>query len=131
MDIGETASATCARISSLVAAEGAPLLAQCVDLDMRLYYAAVQNLIYECAPQTTLESRDTPPIHCAQHVQQYVVMSIQLPAGLQCDHIQMAELRQVQDGWNRLSQDDIRHIYDHLHGRIHTCIPARRGYTLY
>ena len=35
-----------------------PLLAQCVDLDVLLYYAAVQNLVYGCGnvPQTTAES---------------------------------------------------------------------------
>ena len=62
-----------------------PLLAQCVDLDMRLYYVAVHNLVYGCGnvPQTSAESSDTPPMHCAQLVQQSVDMSIQLPAGLQ------------------------------------------------
>ena len=32
--------------------------------------------------------------HCAQHVQKSVHMSIQLPAGLQCDPVQMAEVVQ-------------------------------------
>ena len=47
-----------------------PLLAQCINLDMRLYCTAVQNLVYECGNvvQTTAGSRDTSPIHCAQHV---------------------------------------------------------------
>ena len=35
--------------------------------------------------------------------------------------------KQVQDSWDNLSQDDIRHLYDHLHARIHTCIAARGG----
>ena len=30
--------------------------------------------------------------HCTQHVQQSVDMSIQLPAGLQCDPVQMPEV---------------------------------------
>ena len=73
-----------------------PLLAQCVDLDVRLYYAAVQNLAYGYGniPQTTAVRSDTPPIHCDQHMQQSVDMSIELPAGLQCDPVQMTELRQ-------------------------------------
>ena len=73
-----------------------PLLAQSVDLDVRLYYAAVQNLVYGCGnvPQTTAKSSDTPPIHRSQHVQQSVNMSIQLPAGLQFDTVQMAEVQQ-------------------------------------
>ena len=73
-----------------------PLLAQCVDLDVHLHYAAVQNLVYGCGsvPQITAESSDTEPIHCAQHVQQFVDMSIQLPAGLKCDPVQMTEVAQ-------------------------------------
>ena len=52
--------------------------------------------IYGCGnvPQTIAESSDTSPIHCAQHVLQSVNMSIQLPAGLQCDPFQMAEVVQ-------------------------------------
>ena len=30
----------------------------------------------------------------------------------------------VQDAWNNLSQDDIQHIYDRLHARIHACVAA-------
>ena len=48
--------------------------------------------------QTTAESSDIPPIHYSQHVQQSVGMSIQLPAGLQCDPVQMAEIVQLVDG---------------------------------
>ena len=36
------------------------------------------------------ECSDTPPIHCSRHVQQ----SIQLPAGLKCEPVQMAEVVQ-------------------------------------
>ena len=72
------------------------LLAQCVDLDVRLYYAAVQDLVYGCGnvPKTTDESSDTPPIHSAQLVHQSIDTSIQLPAGLQWDPVQMAEVFQ-------------------------------------
>ena len=71
-----------------------PLPPQCVDLDVRLYYAAIQNLVCACGniPQTNAESSDTPSTHGAQHVQQSLDMSIQFPAGLQCDHVQMAEV---------------------------------------
>ena len=84
-----------------------PLLTKSVDLGLHLYYAAIQNLVYGCCnPQASAESSVTPPIHCAQHVQQSVDMSIQLPAGLQCNPIQMAKLQeQVQDAWENLSQD--------------------------
>ena len=62
-------------------------------------------------PQTTAESRDISPIHCSQHLQQSVNISIQFHAGLQCDPVQMAKLRQrVEDTWKYLSQDDIRHL---------------------
>ena len=69
------------------------LFAQCVDLDVRLNYAAIQYLVYECGnvPQITAES-DTPPIHCSQHVQQSVDMFTQLPASLHCVPFQMAEV---------------------------------------
>ena len=71
------------------------LFAQYVDLDVSLYYAAVQNLVYGCGnvPQTTAESSDTH-ILSAQQVQQSFNMSIQLPAGLQCDPVQMVEVVQ-------------------------------------
>ena len=41
-----------------------PQLAQYIDLDVRVYYAAVQNLVYGCCNvlQITDESRETPPI---------------------------------------------------------------------
>ena len=59
-------------------------------------------------------------------------MSIQLPTGLQCYSVQMAKLRQqVQDAWDNLPQDDIRHLYDCLHARIHACIAVIGGYIVY
>ena len=71
-----------------------PLLPQYLDLELRLYYPAVQNLIYGCGnvPQTTAESSDTPPIHCTYHVKQSVSVSNQLPTGLQCDPVLIAEV---------------------------------------
>ena len=72
---------------------GCPLLfVQCIDLDVCLYYAAIQNLVYGCenVPQTRAESSDTPPIYYAQHVQQSIDRSIQLLAGLHCDPVQIA-----------------------------------------
>ena len=66
------------------------LLAQCIYLDVRLYYTAVYGR--GNVPQTTAESSDTPPIHCVQHVLQSFNMSIQHPAGLQCDPVQMADV---------------------------------------
>ena len=49
---------------------------------------------YGNVPQITAESSDTPPIRYAQHVQQSVDMYIQLPADLQCDSVQIAEVVQ-------------------------------------
>ena len=44
----------------------------------------------------------------------------------------IAELRQwVQDAWDNLSQDNSLHLHDHLHARIHACVAARGGYTVY
>ena len=126
MVLGDTSCATCARISSL--------LAQRVSLDVRLYYAAVQNLVYGCGnvPQTTAKSSDPPQLHCAQHVQKSIDITIQLPSGLQCDPVQMAELRQqMQDTWDNLSQDDIRHLYDRLHARKYAYVATRGDYTMY
>ena len=74
-----------------------PLLAQCVNLDIHLYYAAIQNLVHGCrnVPQITAESSDISPIHWVHHAQQSVNMSIQLPTGLQCDLIQMVQQEYV------------------------------------
>ena len=86
MILGNTAGATYVWISSRMRP---PLLIQCADLHVHLYYAAIQNLIYGYGNvlQTTAKSSDTSPTHCAQHVQQSVDMSIQLPAGLQCNPV--------------------------------------------
>ena len=48
--LGETAVATYSRIYSLnaVRAATAPVLAQCIDLDVHLYYMAIQNLVNGC-----------------------------------------------------------------------------------
>ena len=99
-----------------------PLLTQCVDLDVHLYYTAVQSLTYDCenVPQTTAESSDTLPLHCAQHVQQSVDMSIQLPSGLKCDPLQMAEVVQQEcvllgGGWlyPRVNVENTVHLSKH------------------
>ena len=70
------------------------LLAQCFNLVVRLYYAAVQNLVYGRGniPETTAGSSNTPPKHFVQHVQQSADMSIKVPAGLQCYPVQTAEV---------------------------------------
>ena len=97
-----------------------------LDLDMHVYFMAMQHLGYRCVnvPQTTAESSNT-------HVQQSVDMSILFPTGLQCNSVQMAKLQQqVQDAWGNLLQDDIRHLYGCLHVRIHACMAARGGYTV-
>ena len=63
-----------------------------------------------------------------KHVQQSVDMSIQLPAGLQCNPVQMAEVQQqVHNAWDNLSQDDIWHLYERLHVRIHACVDVNGG----
>ena len=43
-----------------------------------------------------------------------------------------AELQQrLQDAWVNLLQDDIQHLYDHLHAGIYACAATRGGYTVY
>ena len=73
MVLGNAAGATCAQISSpdAVRATTAAHTMRLQYLDMRLYYAAVQNLVYGCGnvPQTTVQSSNTPPKHCDQYVQ--------------------------------------------------------------
>ena len=71
-----------------------PLFAQCVDLDVRLYYTVHA---YGNVPQTTAEPRDTPLIHCNHHVQKDVDIFIQLPADLECDPVQMTEVVQQEN----------------------------------
>ena len=55
----------------------------------RMWYMGVWNV-----PQTNAENSVTPTIYCAQHMHQSIDKSIQLPAGLQCDPIQMAQIVQ-------------------------------------
>ena len=131
MVLGDTVGATCARISSRNAATAArnnvsTLTCVCTTLPSRTWSTRVGMFYRHCWKQ------QHAPIRSAQHVQQSVDISIQRPAGLQCDPIQMAELRQqVQDAWHNLSQDDIRHLYDSLHARIHARVAARWSYTVY
>ena len=99
MVLGNTANETCAQISSLDAVRGPVLLTQCINLHLCLYIAAIQNVAYGCGnvPEITAESSRTPPIHCAQYVQQSIDMSIQLPGDLQCNPVQMAEVVQQEN----------------------------------
>ena len=39
--------------------------------------------------------------------------------------------QRVQNAWDNLSQDDIRHLYDRLRARIHACVAAMGQYTVY
>ena len=84
MVLDETANATCAWISSLNAARTI----------CQSWHASALHSHPEPGdvPHTTAESSDTPLIHWARHVQQSVDMSIQLPTGLQCNPVQMAEI---------------------------------------
>ena len=49
----DTTGTTCARLSSLDAVRAATLLSQYVDLDVRLYYVSVQNLVYVSGNEMT------------------------------------------------------------------------------
>ena len=55
----------------------------------RMWYMCVWDV-----PQTNAENSDTKTIYCAQHMHQSIDKSIQLPAGPQCDPIQMAQIVQ-------------------------------------
>ena len=81
MVLRDTAGGICARISSLDATTAARTKSQSSRASV---LRGRQNLVYGCGnfPQTTAKGSVTPPIHCSQHVQQSVDMSIQLPAGL-------------------------------------------------
>ena len=89
---------------------------------MYLHYVTVQNLVCGCGnvPLTTAESSNTPPMDCDQHVQQSFDTSIQLPTGLQCDPIQMAEVVQqeyilISGAWlyPRVNVANIVHLSKH------------------
>ena len=71
----------------------------------------------------------TPDLMSIEHVRDMIKQELALspePATT------IAKFRQqVQDAWVNVSQDDIRHLYDRLHERIHACIAARGGYTVY
>ena len=44
----------------------------------------------------------------------------------------LAKLReQVEEAWDKVPQDIIRHLYDRLDERVSACIAARGGYTSY
>ena len=44
----------------------------------------------------------------------------------------IVELRQrVEDTWDNLSRDEIRHLYGRFHLRIHACVASREVYTVY
>ena len=99
-----------------------PLLAQFVHLYVLLYHMAIQNLVYGRGnvSQTTVIISDTPPIHCDQHLQQSVDMSIQLTTGLQSEPVQMAEVVQheyvlVGGAWlcPRMNVEDTVHLSKH------------------
>ena len=49
--------------------------------------------VCECSTDHCKKQRHTTDTFC-QHVQQFIDMSIQLPIGLKCDHLQMAEVVQ-------------------------------------
>ena len=96
MVLGYTAGATCAQISSLVAVRAATAACtMCLSWQAPLLSGHLESGLWvrECSTDHCWKS-DTPPIHCAKHVQQSINMSIQLPIDLQCDTIQMAEVVQ-------------------------------------
>ena len=75
---------------------GGHYCSQCVNLDVCLYYVAIQNLIYGCGnvPQTTAECSDTPLMLWCPTCAAIHWYALQLPAGLQFDPVQMAEVVQ-------------------------------------
>ena len=122
MVLGDTAGARCVRNSSLdtvrVATAARTMRRSCRESIMR----GRPNLVYGCGNVPQTHHRYIVPIMCKQSVD----MSSQLPTGIHCDPVQMAEFRQqVHDAWDNLSQDDIRHLYDCLHVRTHSCVGAR------
>ena len=108
MVLGDTEGATLSRISSL----DAVWAAKPSRTMHRSWCASILHgrpepglWVWEYSTDNSAESSDTPPIHCALHVQQSVNVSIQLPAYLQCDPVKMAVVVQqeyVLVGWTWL-----------------------------
>ena len=123
----DIAGATCVRISSQDAATAARTKRLSSRASVQRGRPEPSLRVWWCFTDHCWKQRHTT-IHFAQHVQQTVDISIQLPAGLQCDLVQMAELRQqVQAAWESLSKVDIRHHHNRLRVRIYAYVAARRG----
>ena len=94
MVLGDTAGATCARISSLDVIWVATAACTMRQSQCAFVLHGHPEPVYGWGnvPQTTAESSDTSPVYCAQHVQQSINMSSQLPTGLQCDPFKWLKL---------------------------------------
>ena len=91
-------------------------------LKCRTTHAHIQLLDATCSSwcTTTALTRKIPYLSPIEHV--WYMMKLKLtPAPQPAANI--AELRQwVQDNWDNLPQEHIRHIYDRLFARIHACV---------
>ena len=71
----------------------------------------------------------TPDLSSIEHVWDIMMWELSLS---QEPATTIAELRQeVQVPWNNLLQDNIQHLYDHLHVTINACFAVRGDYTVY
>ena len=78
--------------------------------------AATQRAFRGVQLPWSARSPDFSPI---EHIWDMMMRELTLSPELS---ISIAELRQqVQDAWNNLLQDDIRHLYDRLNARIYAC----------
>ena len=90
----------------------------------RPYTAAATHCVLRVIQQLPCAAR-SPDLSPIEHVRDMIKRELFLfpePATT------ITELRQrVSDAWYNPSQDDIRHLYDRFHVRLHACIAASGG----
>ena len=106
MVLGDTASVTCARISSLDVATIAHKICRSWHASVPCSRPEPDLRVWECSTDLCRKQRHTT-IHCAQHVQQSVDTSIQLPEAYNatlfkwtnCDN----RCKMLQTNWHRMT----------------------------
>ena len=122
MVLGDTAGATCTQISSLDVATTAHTMCQPWHASVLRGRAEPGLRVWECTTDYCWNQRRTKDSLCTTCA---AVCPSSFP---QAYHNPI----QWPDCNNRCKrQDDIQHLYGCLHVRIHACIVARGGYTVY
>ena len=84
-------------------------------------------MCYSCCSTTALVSKIPQDISPIVHVWDMMKWELTLSP----EPVTTTAEQWVQDAWDHLSQDDIRHLYDCLHLRIQACIAAKGRNILY